>query len=142
VYCQVDKSVSESRSYPCNIRKVSVQSIEEAGNVIQGFPLEPVIFVGVRDRNRVLAQATSKETLREQHGDTLVTLASSNTYSHDTLDMTLAQYLALLDRDAHLSQNAKANETFYLFGNNFSELFKRLEKKYVLPPYVHCREAG
>eukprot|EP00603_Paraphysomonas_imperforata_P008698 CAMPEP_0114420446 /NCGR_PEP_ID=MMETSP0103-20121206/4562_1 /TAXON_ID=37642 ORGANISM="Paraphysomonas imperforata, Strain PA2" /NCGR_SAMPLE_ID=MMETSP0103 /ASSEMBLY_ACC=CAM_ASM_000201 /LENGTH=335 /DNA_ID=CAMNT_0001588927 /DNA_START=179 /DNA_END=1186 /DNA_ORIENTATION=- len=116
--------------------------MEILGNIIQELPLEPVIYVGARDRNQDLAQAASQEALRELHGDTVVTLASSNTYSQDTIDMTLSQYLDLLERDAHLSGTAKANETYYLFGNNFSELFKRLEARYVLPPYIHSRTAG
>lgn len=53
--------------------------------------------------------------------------------------MSLSQYLDLI----HLSPStAKANETYYLFGNNFSELFKRLEEFYVLPPCTHCKDAG
>lgn len=128
--------------YPCNIQKVNVQSIEEAGNIIKHFPDVPVIFVGARNRNHVLAHAASEDTLREMHGDSIVTLASSNTYSHDTIDMTISQYLDLLARDAHLSKNAKANETYYLFGNNFVGLFKSLEQLYVLPPCLHCRKAG
>ena len=128
--------------HACNIKKVHVESIENIGNIIKQLPEEPVVFVGAPTRNHILAQAASKEALRELHGSTVVTLASSNTYSHDTIDMTLSQYLDLLERDAHLSPNAKANETYYLFGNNFSELFKQLEALYVLPPCTHCKTAG
>jgi hypothetical protein len=138
----VELSGESSQIYPCNIKKVNVTHAEEVGNLIREFPLEPVVFVGARDRNQVLAEAASKHTLRDLYGDTLVTLASSNTYSHDTIDMTLSEYLGLIERDAHLSRNAKANETYYLFGNNFSELFRRLEGHYVLPPCTHCKEAG
>ena len=134
---------SHAYQYPCNIQKVNVKTIEEAGNIINEFPLQPAIFVGAQDRNHILAQAASEATLRELHGDTVVTLASSNTYSHDTIDMTISQYLDLIHRDSNLSQShTKANETYYLFGNNFSDLFKRLEENYVLPPCTHCREAG
>lgn len=142
IQCWGSLFVNQTLQYPCNIKKVFVKSTEETGNIIKKFPQEPVIFVGARDRNQVLAKAASRKTLRELHGNTMVTLASSNTYSHDTVDMTMAEYLDMLERDAHVSTDARANETFYLFGNNFSDLFKRLEKHYVLPPCAHCKSAG
>lgn len=132
-----------SHQFTCNIQKVNVQTIEDAGNIINEFPQQPAIFVGARDRNHLLSQAASEETLRALHGDSVVTLASSNTYSHDTVDMTLSEYLDMIYIDTNRSEShTKANETYYLFGNNFSDLFKRLEEHYVLPPCTDCREAG
>ena len=140
--CKLLANESDFANFPCNIEKLYVEKNDALLGNIEDFPDNPVVFVGARDRNRALAEAASLEALRMKYGDTIVTLASSNSYSHDTVDMMLSEYLDMLQKNNHINKDAKANETYYLFGNNFSELFKKLEGHYVLPPCSSCKEAG
>lgn len=81
---------AENDTFPCNIQKINVESMEDAGNIIKEFPQQPVIFVGARDRNHLLAQAASEKTLRELHGDSIVRKGG---------DVTLCTYYSTVHRN-------------------------------------------
>ena len=40
------------------------------------------------------------------------------------------------------NDNIKANETLYLFGNNYFGIFKELSNLYETPPCRYCEKAG
>ena len=100
------------------------------------FPSYPVIFETVTGtRNIDLAEAGSKERLREEWGFSPVRLTSSNALSHGLKDATLEEYLDMMQEESEtLNRCDSANETWYLFGNNESkEPFKTLAAMYELP---------
>ena len=52
--------------------------------------------------------------------------------------MTLEGYLDYLSRP----KDQLANETFYLFGNNYDGIWKTMSDAYVLPRGKNCENAG
>jgi hypothetical protein len=55
--------------------------------------------------------------------------------------MLLSQYLDYIKESLQL-QNQRANETLYLFGNNYQGVFQQLSDEYVIPPCSFCQQAG
>lgn len=134
VEVQSDGSVEDT--YPCNIDRILLDLSSE----ITVLPEKPVIYVEGRDRNHKLASLASKKSLEEKYGSTIVKLTSSNTYSHGLETMSLAEYFSLeIDR----SEVRKfANESLYLFGNNYNGVFKEMSNLYQLPRCRYCKKAG
>jgi hypothetical protein len=118
----------------CNIPKVSISSI--AGQ--KTLPNEPVIFVSAQDRQKSMQEKASRSYLLENYGDTEVTLSSSNTYSHGRYTSTLEEYITT----AVDTSSQFANETKYLFGNNYDGIFGTLTDLYLNPPCYYCDVAG
>lgn len=121
-------------------------------------PLEyPVVFTTPANRNaRITALMAEAEMLRRM-GHEEVHLTSSNTFSEGHYVMTLQQYLAYLaapscagasaaafadqpqgDDALPLACAVRANETLYLFGENYSPSWEALAAAYVLPPCSSC----
>jgi hypothetical protein len=117
----------------CNILK------EYVGNAnIAYLPDSPRIFVGKKDRNQVMAELSRSDYLSDQYGQTIVTLSSTNTYSHGRVEMALSEYINhTIDH-----KNVKANETLYFFGNNYGGVWDTLASSYIIPPCRYCDEAG
>ena len=122
---------------PCNILRVDIDSIE-GRYLLENFPDEPVIFIGDHDRNAALQDLGSKQNLMSNHGSTMVTLTSSNTYSDGLYQMSLFSYLESFNGN----QSLQANESLYLFGNNYEGIFREMASSYVIPPCRHCDVAG
>lgn len=94
--------------------------------------------------------------LYHSYGDTPVVLSSSNTYSHGRIDSTLREYLenilsqlllpvgdVLSDSTVTLpSSKLLANESYYLFGNNYQGIWGELSDLYQSPPCYLCDKAG
>lgn len=121
--------------YPCNIN----QRIIDKEFLLSELPSIPVLFRRKVNLNLEVQSSSTKEMLTgSKYGDQPVVLSSSNTYSHDKLEMTLRDYINTMN-DHIIS---KSNETFYLFGNNNGGLWRDLEKLYEHPPYVHSKVAG
>jgi hypothetical protein len=118
----------------CNIPKVPIEAI----NGQKLLPDAPVIYTTHRDRQAVVHERSERELLLKQFGDTIVTLSSSNTYSHGKYSMTLSEYITTSVDTS--SQNA--NESFYLFGNNYDGIFSELADLYSNPPCYYCDKAG
>jgi hypothetical protein len=118
----------------CNIPKVPIEAI----NGQKPLPDAPVIYTAHRDRQAVVHERSERELLLQQFGDTLVTLSSSNTYSHGKYSMTLSEYITTsVD-----TSSRNANESFYLFGNNYDGIFSELAGLYRNPPCYYCDKAG
>lgn len=78
--------------------------------------------------------------LTKHHGNTVVTLSSSNTFSHGRKSVPLREYLGSMSSDAQQSSaahRAPANESFYLFGPHasLSPKLSSLVETYVPPPF-------
>lgn len=75
----------------------------------------------------------SQGSLFKHHGDTVVTLSSSNTFSYGRKSMPLRTYLNGMSS----SLSRRANESFYLFGPHasLSPKLSSLIETYVPPPF-------
>ena len=121
--------------FPCNIKQVTLAK----GAVISELPDIPVLYRRHEYINSAVRAASTKDKLTGvEHGQEHVLLSSSNTYSHDRLEMTLRDYV--LSMNDHLT--SKSNETYYLFGGNTGPIWTKLENLYNLPPYLYAKEAG
>jgi len=67
-----------------------------------------------------------------------VTLSSSNSFSEHRRTLPFSEYLEELRNGPSLRPDAKANETWYLFGETYSSEWKNLLKNYALPPCQVC----
>ena len=123
-----DNSYNSDR---CNIRRMPMPHQF-------ALPEYPVIFEASHDRNKYLSQMSNKSHLAQKHGTTDVVLSSSNTYSYEKITMSLGNYI-----DYMMNPNSNlANETFYMFGNNYEGIWKEMSKSYVLPDCSVCAIAG
>jgi hypothetical protein len=138
--------ISDSNLPPrCNIKTISLSQPYPNERVINTLPTIPIIYKGLSSRNAPLMELSVKEKLLSESGDNLVTLSSSNTYSHDKIQMTLREYIETMNPNFQTSAGVSsdhANETYYLFGNNHGEIWQTFTDLYHLPPCSYCKEAG
>jgi len=118
----------------CTIPKLQLSELSRNKTL----PDHPFIFVDTIDRQQALASQASREYLIKNHGKSAVTLSSSNTYSHGKLVSTLEEYI----KTSVDTTSRFANETFYLFGNNYDGIWSELADLYVNPPCYGCDLAG
>lgn len=122
-------------SFPCNI---PTHFLQDAAVLLHHLPDYPLIFKADPHRNQLLREIGSKFNLLTNHGDSLVTLTSSNTYSDGLFSMTLSDYIhSFSSRSQQL-----ANESLYLFGNNYEGIWSTMREAYVIPPCRGCDIAG
>jgi len=127
-------AISADTILPCNIPKLSIAELGRN----RSLPEYPFIFVDTETRQQELAEISAREYLIDNHGDIEVTLSSSNTFSHGKVVSTLEEYIrANVDTSSRF-----ANETFYLFGNNYHGIWSELADLYRNPPCYGCDEAG
>jgi hypothetical protein len=127
----------------CNIPKRSIHTINE---YISGKRMldHPMVFIDdnylVRHDEIVRLGSRSSLTDTSSHGASIVRLTSSNTYSQGDYSMSLAEYIHQSSSSASTSRHA--NESFYLFGNNYEGIWKDMMDLYEPPPCKHCKRAG
>ena len=107
-------------------------------NNLLEFPDYPVVYIKSNSNNR-LVDISSQDYLREHFGEELVVLSSANAYSHDKLTMTLTDYIQSFVAP---SENKNANESYYLFGNNYGGVWKDISDAYTIPNCAKCEQAG
>jgi hypothetical protein len=118
----------------CNIEKKPLSVVEGKWSL----PNTPFVYVGRPDRQKAAASSATRGFILENHGDEIVQLSSSNTYSHGKLTATLEEYITTsVDSNAHL-----ANETYYLFGSNYDGIWQTLTELYNNVPCKFCDTAG
>lgn len=110
------------------------------------FPSAPIIYLDETLSNLNLKDIVGRDSLLALHGNQRVKLSSSNTFSHGLRVTSLAEYITeWVDIDLaneFSSSFAAANESFYLFGNNYDGIFKEVNDQYVTPPCQFCDVAG
>lgn len=118
----------------CNIQKMPL--VELTRN--KTLPDYPIVFVDHYQRQDNVAEKASRDNLIENYGDVEVTLSSSNTFSHGRYTSTLEEYI----KSSVDTSSRYANETFYLFGNNYEGIWSELTDLYINPPCAYCDVAG
>ena len=97
-------------------------------------------------------QQTAQQHMLDDYGDEVVTLASSNSYSYDKKEMKFSEYVQSMNMRGIDSVNKdddnqhdivkNANETYYMFGDNYNGIWKELANMYTMPPCLGCADAG
>jgi hypothetical protein len=121
----------------CTIARVPALSPADFFATYRG--ASPVIFTRPCNVTAAARRAGGKASLRAAYGREPVVLASSNSFSHAKLPSTLAAYI-----DGHTSplpRRAKANDTFYLFGDTLGARWAPLLDAYNLPPHAPPEDA-
>ena len=135
----------------CNIHRQLIY--KDSVDILSSLPDIPVIYsFPDTAKNEELLELTSKSYLMENYRNDEVTLSSSNGYSHDKRKFTLGQYIASFNSPEDTSGGIKdsssvrainnANETFYLFGNNYGGIWKQISTSYDIPNCQHCDVVG
>lgn len=132
---------------PCSIQRILWK---ELSNLEMGDLLTfdyPVIFYNPLSETddfdlHNLAEFTELQTLKAGYGDTIVTLSSSNAYSHGRITSTLGIYLNTLERkqlnisnDIFIKDSLPADKVYYLFGGNYDGVWKDIIDMYTVR---HC----
>lgn len=115
----------------CNIERVPLLSVANFRRLYKR--TAPVVFTMPEDTNAAFRERTSLESLLNGPWASLtVTLSSANSYSHDKVTSTMAEYL----RSTGLLRwevDSLANETFTLFGDHYSKEWDEFLSPYVMP---------
>jgi Cupin-like domain len=129
--------------HPCTIQRYTADEFQRQFGPT-GLPsLHPVPVVIRRDSsdNEKFRHLTTQSNLRAHFGpDFAVTLSSSNAVSEHRRTITLENYLnEILAGGAETTPDQLANETWYLFGETYTEEWQRLLRHYTLPLCRTCR---
>jgi hypothetical protein len=113
-------------------------------DLLDDAPDRPVIYVLNHSafKNPALQELASRERMMEDYGDDTVTVSSSNAYSHDKLRVSLRDYLLSMDEDQDRPLSSRANETFYLFGDNYGGVWSETAGAYEVASCAQCNRAG
>ncbi len=131
----------------CNIKKMSFNQLY--GKFKSGLPPlyhEPVILYNENPEQKDLSNCvastftsmTSIDRIQSIFPEAFeVTLSSSNSFSAHRRTIPLAKYI---DETIHneILPNQLSNETWYLFGETYSQEWKEVLKHYCLPPCKTC----
>ena len=138
-----DSSSSPShQSYPCNIRRIAypdLYNVFPPHGVVPSLYIEPFIITTDPSYNADFAERTTQTHFLEQFPQHFnVTLSSSNSYSSHRRTIPLTQYLQEVIYSDGPNLSNKSNETWYLFGETYSNEWKNLLDSFVLPPCQMC----
>ena len=119
--------------HPCNIRKVTIHQLKAqyGPNGLPPLHPDPIIIAagdgndGVhsgRKRNEKIRSLTSPQNLTDFFGENFtVTLSSSNALSERRRTIPLSEYLDEILSIQETSPDQLSNESWYLFGETFSD---------------------
>lgn len=150
VSCNVKHESRSIRSYlwvpeaehPCTIPKLSVQELKARfgpRGLTSLYPTPIIIQRGVKGANERFFNMTSLEGIVDSLPTKFeVTLSSSNSFSAHRRTIPLTQYLEEILETGETSPDQLSNETWYLFGETYSDEWKQLLKQYQLPPCQTC----
>ena len=90
-------------------------------------------------RNMQFSDLTRSETILGSFPvNFTVTLSSSNSFSEHRRTVPLSTYLEEVSIGPALNADTKSNETWYLFGETYSQEWKSILRHYQLPPCQAC----
>ena len=130
--------------HPCTIQRMNVDEYRETFEETNGIPVmypHPLVLRTGRERNDPLRQVTTEDKILSAFPPGFnVTLSSSNSFSQHRRTIPLAQYLEeLRENDGTTSPTQLSNTSWYLFGETFSDDWKKLLTSYQLPPCQSCQ---
>lgn len=127
--------------HPCNIRRLSLEQVYQDFGA-KGLPplyRHPIVIRTNLERNAALRSKTSRESIVHQFEPGFnVTLSSSNALSERRRTVTLQTYLDELAAIPETTPLQLSNESWYLFGETYTEHWQHLLQSYQLPPCQTC----
>ena len=129
---------SNSNNIRCNIPIILIKS---SNDVIDILPEYPAIYKYSYKRNIDIKRLLQRKYLLDNYGDTIVSLTSSNTYSHGLKKLTVNDYIHnIVDNNDNIDNHS--NETYYFFGNNYDGIWSEIASKYEANICKNCQKAG
>lgn len=131
--------------HPCNIRVVSLDDVNQEFGPKGLPPLyhSPLVIRSGLHRNAVLRSRTSADRIMQQFEPNFnVTLSSSNALSERRRTIPLQRYLDEISAKPETKLTQLANESWYLFGETYTEPWQNLLQAYQLPPCYTCQRDG
>lgn len=130
--------------HPCNValQLTLRQVLDRFGphGIPPLFPNPVVIRASGRTRNENFRNMTSQENLIGNFQDGFqVTLSSSNSLSERRRTIPLVQYINEILVEGEQTPDKLSNESWYLFGETYSDEWTRLLQHYEPPPCYTCR---
>ena len=131
--------------HPCTVKRMTMEEVYEQFGP-EGVPAmypDPLVVVASSDNqnNRDLRQRTQEHRMVDNFPPGFeVTLSSSNSFSQHRRTIPLQHYLEeMKDNDSTTSPHQRSNESWYLFGETFTDPWKELLQDYKLPPCQTCQ---
>jgi hypothetical protein len=147
--CDQDSRPSLSKEYKwipeaehrCNIERMThTQVLENFGPL--GVPKlhpRPLVILSDPRRNKHVRTLVTRENITSSLPPNLnVTLSSSNSFSEHRRTIPLTQYLEEILKTGETTLDQKSNETWYLFGETYTEEWSKLLTNYSMPPCETC----
>jgi hypothetical protein len=127
--------------HPCTIRRVTLDDVAIAFGPRGVPPLYEVpLVIRGGSLNHVLRTRTAHANITSHFAkDFLVTLSSSNALSERRRTVPLAVYLQEIALARETTARQLSNESWYLFGETYTEPWQHFLESYVLPPCQTCR---
>lgn len=140
--------------HPCTIEKISMKNfLKKYGNEGGLPPLYPRPLVitssaigrdgdnGNNMRNSKFRDLMKSNTILDSFPvNFTVTLSSSNSFSEHRRTVPFQTYLKEVITGPALDAETKSNETWYLFGETYSQEWKDVLKDYQVPPCQACKD--
>lgn len=128
-------------NHPCNIKRFTFESLIKLFGPRGLPPLhhEPLILTKNESRNLHFTDMTSPKNIVSFFGSNFtVVLSSSNSFSEHRRLALLKDYINMSIQSRETSLDQLSNETWYLFGETYTDDWKKLLTLYELPPCIAC----
>lgn len=128
--------------HPCNVPRLSVEEVYR--RFPKGLPplyQDPIVISSnTAERNAHLRSITSRDSILQQFTPGFnVTLSSSNALSERRRTVPLRTYLEEIASVPETTPLQLSNESWYLFGETYTEPWQHLLRWYELPPCQTCQ---
>lgn len=130
-------------NHTCNIKRLTFSQVFKVfgPNGVPPLYHEPIILLRQEGRNDLFRERTRKDTILDNFPpDFNVTLSSSNSLSEHRRIIPFWKYLNESWTIAETPMGQKSNESWYLFGETYTDEWKPLLQTYELPPCHTCRK--
>lgn len=127
--------------HPCNVRRLTMDELgaEFGAHGLPPLHPDPVVIRADPARNAALRAMTTRETIVQQFKPGFnVTLSSSNALSERRRTIPFEQYLQEIESVPETTPRQLSNESWYLFGETYTEPWQHLLQQYQLPPCQTC----
>ena len=130
-------------THPCTILRMTTSEFKQLfpRGLIPLYPHPLVIVADNKERNAYFRHLTESDRILEFFPPNFsVTLSSSNSFSEHRRTIPFAQYLDEILATKETLPGQLSNETWYLFGETYSEEWKKLLNHYQLPECIACTD--